>query len=114
MVLSCLFRARKDVDPMQSSTSPRRKSFKLLVLSGSLVSGLGFAVALLTGITPATAASIVQQPDAQVAVFMVPLTILLAALLFEVARLTWRGKLPAERRLPARRRQHWSPGQGEG
>lgn len=99
---------------MQSSTSPKRKSFKLLAFSGGLVMALGSGAALLTGITPAEAATMVQQPDAQVAVFMVPLTILVAAMLFEVARMTWRGKLPAENRVPARRRQHWSPGQGEG
>lgn len=99
---------------MHSSTSPKRKSFKLLALSLSLLVGGGSAAALFLGITPAEAATMVQQPDAQVAVFMVPLTILLAALLFEVARVTWRGKLPVEERVRARRRQHWSPGQGEG
>ncbi|ODT68361.1 MAG: hypothetical protein ABS75_20815 [Pelagibacterium sp. SCN 63-23] len=53
-------------------------------------------VALIAGVTPARAANIASQPDTQVAVFMVPLTLLVLALLFEAARFARRGKLPAQ------------------
>lgn len=54
------------------------------------------------------AANVVSQPDAQVAVFMVPLTLLVLVMLFEVARFARRGKLPVH--APARRRPlRWDP-----
>ena len=63
----------------------------------------------MAGVSPATAATIVHQPDAQVAVFMVPLTILVLAILFETARVVLRGNLPVE--APARRSvsRYWNP-----
>jgi hypothetical protein len=45
---------------------------------------------------------------------MVPLTILVIAILFEVARIALRGALPAEAPLRRPARRHWSPGQDEG
>lgn len=86
---------------MHESTSPRRKGVKLLALFGTLGAGLVSAGALIASVSPAQAASIASQPDTQVAVFMVPLTLLVLVLMFEVARFAWRGKLPAE--APARR-----------
>ena len=99
---------------MQKSTSPRRKRFRLYAVASAALLGLGSAAALIAGVTPATAANLASQPDTQIAVFMVPLTILLIAILFEAARIALRGALPAE--APPRRtnHRHWSPGQGEG
>ena len=99
---------------MHKSTSPRRKSFRLYAITSTALLAIGSMVALIAGVTPATAANLASQPDTQIAVFMVPLTILVLAMLFEVARIAFRGALPAE--APARRpaRTHWSPGQGEG
>ncbi|HEV7345863.1 MAG TPA: hypothetical protein VGN60_09575 [Devosia sp.] len=100
---------------MHKSTSTKRKSFRLYALASVTLLAGGSAAALMAGVTPATAATIATQPDTQVAVFMVPLTILVAVLLFEVARVAWRGALPADR--PSTRsapRRHWSPGHGEG
>ena len=99
---------------MQKSTSPRRKRFRLYAVASAALLGLGSASALIAGVTPATAANLASQPDTQVAVFMVPLTILVVAILFEVTRIALRGALPAD---APRRRQtlpNWSPGQGEG
>ncbi|MCP8887455.1 hypothetical protein [Devosia ureilytica] len=56
--------------------------------------------ALILGVSPAQAANFANQPDTQIAVFMVPLTLLVLVLLFEVARFAWRGALPAK--TPAR------------
>ena len=99
---------------MHKSTSPRRKSFRLYAIVSTALLGLGSASALIAGVTPASAANLASQPDTQIAVFMVPLTILVVAILFEAARIALRGALPAE--APVRRpvRHHWSPGHDEG
>ncbi|MGB3339429.1 MAG: hypothetical protein WBA73_19810 [Devosia sp.] len=99
---------------MHKSTSTRRKSFRLYAIASTAIVALGSVSALIVGVTPATAANLASQPDTQIAVFMVPLTILVIAILFEVARVALRGALPAD---APRRRQtlpNWSPGQGEG
>ena len=99
---------------MHKSTSPKRKSFRrVAIATTALVTG-GATAALMAGVTPATAANLASQPDTQIAVFMVPLTILVLAVMYEVARFALRGNLPVD--APARRRapRHWSPGRGEG
>ncbi|KKB86604.1 hypothetical protein VW29_01470 [Devosia limi DSM 17137] len=75
---------------------------------------IGASAALLTGVTPATAANLANQPDAQIAVFMVPLTILVLAMLYEVARFALRGNLPVEAPLRRNSRRYWKPGRDEG
>lgn len=99
---------------MHKSTSTKRKSFRLYAIVSTAILALGSAGALIAGVTPATAATLAHQPDTQVAVFMVPLTILVLAMLFEATRIALRGALPAD--APARRqpRLNWTPGQGEG
>ena len=99
---------------MHESTSTKRKSFRLYALATSAVLVTGVVGALVAGVTPANAASLANQPDTQIAVFMVPLTILVLAIMFEVARFALRGTLPVE--APARRptRAYWSPGRSEG
>lgn len=97
---------------MRKSASPKRKKLKLYALASALTVGLSSTFALLAGVTPATAATIVHQPDAQVAVFMVPLTILVLAILFETARVVLRGNLPVE--APSRRSasRYWTRDRG--
>lgn len=99
----------KSFSPMQpSKVGPRRKKVRLAVALGSSLVGLGAAsFALLGGVTPAVAANIARQPDAQIAVFMVPLTLLLMVMLFEATRFIWRGRIPVQ--APARRslKTHW-------
>lgn len=99
---------------MHKSTSPKRKSFRLYAIVSTAIVAAGSVAALMAGVSPATAANLATQPDTQIAVFMVPLTILVIAILVEVARIAFRGALPAE--APVRRpaRLHWSPGQNEG
>ena len=82
-------------------------------MSAALV-GLGTAAALIAGVTPASAASLAQKVDTQVAVFMVPLTILVLAILFEVARIALRGNIPVEAPLRRSSSRYWKPGRGEG
>lgn len=99
---------------MHTSTSPQRKSFRLYTALSTVLVAAAAVVAFVAGVTPATAASIATKVDAQIAAFMVPLTLLVMAILFEAARIALRGTLPAE--APARRqtRPLWSPGRGEG
>lgn len=103
-----------DDDPMHKSTSAQRKSFKLYAVAGSVLAGIGAVSALIFGASPANAADFINTINAPVAVFMVPLSILVFAILFEVARITWRGPLPEQ--TPERRdaRQYWQAGRGEG
>ena len=98
---------------MQKSTSPKRKSFKRFAIVSTALVTTGSAAALMAGVTPAMAANLANQPDAQIAVFMVPLTILVLAVMYEVARIALRGSLPVEAPAPQRNRRHWSPGRGE-
>ena len=81
---------------MHQSTSTKRKSFRLYALATSAVLVTGVVGALVAGVTPANAASLANQVDTQIAVFMVPLTILVLAIMFEVTRFAMRGALPAE------------------
>lgn len=84
------------VDPMHKSTPRGRKGLRYLAALGSLAAIAGGAAALIGGVSPAWAANVASQPDTQVAVFMVPLTLLVLVLLFEAARFAWRGALPAQ------------------
>jgi hypothetical protein len=94
---------------MHKSTSSKTKSFRLLLgVLGTFIVGLGSAMALIAGVTPAQAANFASQADTQVAVFMVPLTLLVMVLLFEAARFTWRGALPAQTQPRRQRRPDWS------
>ncbi len=87
---------------MHTPASSRRTKIGLFAFFG-LLAVATIPVALLAGVTPARAANIAQQADTQVAVFMVPLTLLVLGLLFEAARFVRRGKLPAQLAdLPAR------------
>lgn len=85
-----------------------------MAIASSTVAVTGAIGALALGVTTAAAAQLAQDPDTQIAVFMVPLTLLVLAMLFEVARIAFRGALPAES--PVRRppRRPWSPNRGEG
>lgn len=87
---------------MHKSASSRRKKIGFFAAFG-LLTAAAIPAALISGVTPAQAANLAHQPDTQVAVFMVPLTLLVLVLLFEAARFVRRGKLPAQLAdLPAR------------
>lgn len=99
---------------MHKTTPAKPKSFRLVAAASTALVGLVSVGALIGGVTPAAAANLAHQPDAQVAVFMVPLTILVLAVMFEVARFAMRGNLPAEAPLRRAPRSPWSPGRREG
>ena len=99
---------------MQKATSPQRKSFNLYAIVSAALIAVGAIVAVLASVAPANAASLASDPDTQIMVFMVPLTLLVLLMLFEVARFALRGALPAEPQAKAPARRHWSPGHNEG
>ena len=100
---------------MQEVTSPKRRSFSLYAVVSAALAIVGAIVAILAGVAPASAASLVTDPDAQVMVFMVPLTVLILVMLFEVARFALRNvALPAETKTRRPARRYWSPGHNEG
>lgn len=92
---------------MHKSTSPKRKSFRLVAVFGAIGAALS-TTALAIGVTPAQAADFAAQPDTQIAIFMVPLTLLVLVLLFEVARFIWRVPLPAQNPVRPARRPDWA------
>ena len=92
---------RNDVDPMHKSTSPKRKFFKPYAVASSVLATVGIAAGLIAGVTPAAAADLAHNPDTQIAIFMIPLTLLVLVMMFEVTRAVLRGNVPAE--LPAAR-----------
>ena len=100
---------------MQEVTSPKRRSFSLYaIVSGALVA-VGAIVGVLASVAPASAASIATNPDAQVMVFMVPLTLLVLVLMFEVARFALRSTaLPAEAHVKQPTRRYWPAGHNQG
>jgi len=90
---------------VSSARRPFRVRFFLVaalaLVAVAAIAGLALALA------PASLGQLVHEPDAQVAVFMVPLTLLVLAMLVEATRIVWQGKLPAP--APARRRRsHWA------
>lgn len=88
---------------MHKSTSPKRKSFNIYTVASAFLVIGGSAAALMAGVTPAEAANLVKQPDAQIAVFMVPLTLLVLAMIYEVTRMVLRGNVPVELPVASRR-----------
>lgn len=97
---------------MQEATSPKRKSFSLYAIVSTLVASATAVGAMLAGVTPASAASLATQPDTQIMVFMVPLTLLVLVLLFEVARFASRSAtLPTAVPARTRPRRYWSAGE---
>ena len=99
---------------MHKTTSPRQKSFKRFAIGSTVVVAVASGVALLAGVGTASAATLIAQPDAQIAIFMVPLTLLVLATMIEVARFALRGPLPDSAPARIRKPRHWSPGRREG
>jgi len=93
---------------MQLFSSRGRKGLKVkMAVAAGFAAALGLAGAFLAGVTPSLAADLAAQPDTQVAIFMVPLTILILTMLFEAGRFVWRNRIPAS--TPTRqRRTNWS------
>ncbi|WP_323014838.1 hypothetical protein [Devosia sp.] len=90
---------------ISSARRPSRIRF-FLVVGLALVAVAAIAGLALT-LAPVRLEQLAREPDAQIAVFMVPLTLLVLAVLAEATRIVWQGKLPAP--APARRRRsHWA------
>jgi hypothetical protein len=98
---------------MTESTSRKAKSFRILPLLTLFTILAGAGVAIFATVAPATAASLTQRADAQIAIFVVPLAVLLFGIIFEVTRFAMRAELPTQPPRQTRIRA-WQPGRGEG
>lgn len=96
---------------MHDSTSTKRNGFRLYAVASAVLVIAGTSAALMAGVTPATAANLASQADTQIAVFMIPLTLLVLAMIYEVARFALRGALPADAP-PAPMSRPWTPDRG--
>ncbi|MBJ6986764.1 hypothetical protein [Devosia sp. MC521] len=93
---------------MQKSASPKSKNRRVFTLAGiSLLSLAAIAAVTVSGVSPANLA---QQADTQIAVFLIPVALLMAVMLYEAARFVMAGPLPARVTAPKRpaRRTNWA------
>ena len=97
---------------MQASTTSRPKSFRRAIVVVAGLAALGATALSLSGVTPAMASELAQEPEVQMAVFLVPLILLMAVMLFEATRMIWRNRIPATAPARRRRHKHW-PNQGD-
>ncbi|WP_169196491.1 hypothetical protein [Devosia sp. MC1541] len=96
---------------MQKSASPKSKNRRVFTLAGiSLLSIAAVAAISVSGVSPANAANLAQQADTQIAVFLIPVALLMAVMLYEAARFVMAGPLPARVTAPKRpaRRTNWA------
>ena len=99
---------------MHKTTLSRPKSFIALYAVAALVVALTSGAAIYAVVSPASAASLTGGMDTQVAIFLVPLAVLMFVIIAEVLYATLRGAAPAMNERPARSIRHWTPGHGEG
>ena len=94
----------------------RRALTTATIISFSLTFALaGFA--LLLGFLPRDANFLVSSTgsiETSIVLLVVPLVALVIAILFEAARLVWRGPVKMARARPSRALSEWKPGHGEG
>ena len=92
---------------MHVSSAKRPFRVRFFLLAGLALVAVAGIAGLALGLAPVRLEQLAHEPDAQIAVFMVPLTLLVLAVLVEATRIVWQGKLPAP--APARRRRsHWA------
>ena len=95
-------------------TSAKPNSFKAYAVASVVLATAGAAIVVFASVAPAAAASLTQSADAQIAVFVIPLALLMATVIFEVIRFALRHGLPRDTVANARLPRGWSPGAGEG
>jgi FtsH-binding integral membrane protein len=99
---------------MQSTTPSRPKSFIAYYAVALALVALTSGAAVFANMAPQSAASLTRHIDTQVALFLVPLAVLMFAIIAEVLYVTFRGVTPAVAKKPVRSIRHWTPGHGEG
>jgi hypothetical protein len=87
-----------------------------LAIASVIVAVAAAGIATFATVAPAAAASLTQDADTQIAIFVVPLALLLLAVVFEVTRFAVRNPALPDNGPPRRLRgaRHWKPGRGEG
>jgi hypothetical protein len=99
---------------MQNSMPSRPKSFTAYYAIALALVALTSGAAVFANMAPERAASLTGRIDTQVALFLVPLAVLMFAVIVEVLYATFKGVTPAMAQKPVRSIRHWTPGHGEG
>jgi len=95
-----------------SITTPATpKSFKVFYLLALIAVALTSALAIYASIAPQNALALTHGIDTRVAVFIVPLGLLMLATIGEVIRVSLRDAIPGDDQLPARSLR-WQDGSG--
>ena len=100
----------------QSTGTPRpsrSKGFNIYYAVCAILVALTSGVAIFATVAPASAATLTGGVDTQLAVFLVPLALLMIAIIAEVLRITLHGAAPEPQPAP-RRILTWTPGRREG
>jgi hypothetical protein len=97
---------------MKESTRNRPKSFKVYYLASAFAVAVTAVLAVVGSLRPSLV--LPGGVETEVAVFLVPLALLLIALLAEAAHAAWRGAAPLDPVPQVRRISQWAPGRGEG
>lgn len=87
---------------MSDTTPAKPKSFTAFYLLALVAVALTSALAIYAGVSPSSAAALTHGLDARVAVFVVPLALLMLATIGEVVRVSLRGAIPGDDQLPVR------------
>jgi hypothetical protein len=96
---------------MRETTRNRPKSFKVYYLASAFAVAVTGMLAVIGSFRPSLV--LPGGVDTEVAVFLVPLALLLIALLAEATHAAWRGAA-LDTTPPVRHITHWAPGRGEG
>lgn len=92
---------------MSKDTQPPRRSFKPYSIATFAVLALVGAAAVFAGVAPASAASLTHEVQVEVFAFLVPLVVLVAAIVIDVAQIAWRNQVPQEL-TPSPQQLHWA------
>jgi len=93
---------RTEAPTLSSIPSAKPKSFKVFYLLALIAVALTSALAVYAGVAPEKAATLTHGLDTRVAVFLVPLGLLMLATIGEVVRVSLRGAIPGDDQLPVR------------
>lgn len=99
---------------MHKTTQNRPKSFTVIYVIALAFVAMTCALAVLADTVPGVVAPLLHGVDTEVAVFVVPLAMLMFAIIAEVVHVSLSGSLPDDARAKARAVRAWAPGRGEG
>jgi hypothetical protein len=99
---------------MSQTTQSRPKSFIAIYALAAVLVAFASALAIYAHVAPGQVTFLPADFDAQVALFLVPLAVLMFAIIAEVLHATLKGSAPLMSEIPTRSIRQWTPGRGEG